>query len=71
MCREGDHTTCGHWSGWVVSAWRRREGRVRLCQCPCHEDCPLRGQSASEQEWRAGCTCPGAPEWRQHFDEPA
>jgi hypothetical protein len=71
MCREGEHSACGHWRGWEASIWRRREVRCVLCQCPCHEPCPVQGHAVPERRWRGECSCPGAEEWRQHLDKSA
>jgi hypothetical protein len=50
----------------------RLEFGTVLCQCSCHDACPLGGTgrwAVPFKLWRASCTCPGAGQARQRMAE--
>jgi len=48
-------------SGVYLSRGTHREFTITLCQCACHEMCPVTGQGRySLKAWVASCTCTGA-----------
>jgi hypothetical protein len=67
-CLGQGHASCPHFAGlhgmpplWRPWQWRRAKLTYGVCDCDCHAACPLaRRVTVSQQEWREGCTCPGA-----------
>jgi hypothetical protein len=62
FCREGKHEDCAHWYG-------MGSDYVHLCQCGCHDACPVRGARALTRVLKKDCTCPGGSAWRALEDE--
>lgn len=62
FCRDGKHEDCAHWYG-------MGSDYVHLCQCGCHDDCPVRGARAQTRVLKQQCTCPGGRAWRALEDE--
>jgi hypothetical protein len=67
-CETDEHEVCSHRVGetGVVALHTPGVGylTVELCDCGCHDSCPLRGAGRAnvrEGMWRQHCTCPGAP----------
>jgi hypothetical protein len=62
FCRENKHDDCSHWYG-------MGSDYVHLCQCTCHEGCPVKGARCQTRVLKQQCTCPGARAWRALEDE--
>jgi hypothetical protein len=74
LCSRDDHDLCPHWAAVTVGGLWRLSPRpeVVLCDDPCHRDrrCPLAGRrKATQAEWSARCTCPGAEASRRSFEK--
>ena len=64
QCHYVKHQTCAHWMGLetnVIKMLRGQGPEAILCQCICHEECPVAGVRTVEQsQWMSACTCPGS-----------
>lgn len=73
-CARDGHRECPHFFG-MGGGWRnllRLEFDAGLCQCSCHNACPLGGTSRRSvpfKVWLDSCACPGADRARQRFAE--
>lgn len=74
-CRNDEHGACSHRAaplGLVASFTpgdRHLARLVTVCDCRCHDACPLYGtdqDGVREDAWRRLCSCPGAPaDWAE------
>jgi hypothetical protein len=66
VCQYGAHEECSHKLSERMSLLgRNRHPMALLCNCPCHEFCPVgRQRDVPNQEWLEGCTCPGSQQLR-------
>jgi hypothetical protein len=75
MCARDAHRECPHFVG-IGGGLNPRRLRLEfgtfLCQCRCHDTCPL-GTSGRRavpiKVWRDSCNCPGADAARQRMAE--
>jgi hypothetical protein len=74
-CARDTHRECPHFvgmGGGLNPRQLRLEFGTLLCQCPCHDACPLGSTghgTAPFKVWRDSCTCPGADRARQRMAE--
>jgi hypothetical protein len=75
-CARAAHRDCAHFVGVGGGLNPRRlrlEFGASLCACSCHSSCPVaittKRFTVPPKEWYASCTCPGAGQARQRFDE--
>ena len=72
-CRDHDHDDCAHLMGVgvEVSPWMSQPkfGAV-LCECACHDSCPITGsrEAVPFLAWQESCSCAGAEQERQRLD---
>ncbi len=59
-CTDDVHRRCPHW--WSAPGEPKVDQEiVRLCQCSCHESCPLAvSATVHVSSWETECDCRGA-----------
>lgn len=75
-CAREAHRECPHlvtFGGGFNPRRLRLEFGAGLCPCSCHSPCPVtittKRLTVPAKQWYDSCTCPGADQRRQRFDE--